>query len=815
MLNINKNLDPQKNINKEISLNQKLLNLIKHKIHPPPNGYINENPKKNNNLNFSTLEPILSNGKKILVGDGSFSKVILYQHKISKIKYAVKIMNIQSFVKKTNNRNLILEEVNIQSKITHPNIIRLFNYFTDKNNINIFLILEYASKGTLFDYIHYKKGLDEDEAFYYFIQAVHSIFFLHKNNIIHRDLKPENLLINKNNILKLCDFGWSVYLHNNKRVTFCGTVEYMAPEIVKNEAYDFSIDVWSLGVLLYELIHSHSPFVVKDLNINKIENNIVSKDLIFKKGVSSECRDLIEKLLVKDAENRIKIEEIYKHPFILKYINKMNRYIKDPKNNEQEKYINNKQIINEQFFAKKEEDNQKNKIEKIRGSISEFGTIPTEPEVGKIQVNFDNIVRKFSKINSYINVKKNKNENKEKQMIKQHSINNLINNKTTKETKETKHKKSLSLNGMFLEKSEINDFLKNIINENRNKNMEKQNSEKQTNKNWNLNKENLLKLIIKKNKYDSPKMKHEKFIKKKTLIEEYNENLNKRYYKNEMKIFNKFIDSKLNENSSSSKNILIASYKSKYDKKLFNKKLLENLTEKSINNNKSKLEISSFINIKNSKSISFFNKIKKNKTYNEYISQSNSNSYRKNNTKNFFKIKTKKNKLSNNIKKFSNNKNNNINNNSFFFLKTPNSKGDFRNKFIVNLSNINVYNICSSGVNQLYSKSFNNPKYIDKINTFVIMNKSGELGLKKFETNKDHKNNYQTERKNKKKNVKLFSAMNKSNYAKINKTKANIIDEQKNLRKDHILYLNVSKFNKHDVRKIKLKESNSKKQINN
>ena len=95
------------------------------------------------------------------------------------------------------------------------------------------------------------------------------------------------------------------------------------------------------------------------------------------------------------------------------------------------------------------------------------------------------------------------------------------------------------------------------------------------------------------------------------------------------------------------------------------------------------------------------------------------------------------------------------------------------------------------------------------------MNKSGELGLKKFETNKDHKNSYQTERKNKKKNVKLFSAMNKSNYAKINKTRANIVDEQKNLKKDHILYLNVSKFNKHDVRKIKLKENNSKKQINN
>ena len=160
----------------------------------------------------------------------------------------------------------------------------------------------------------------------------------------------------------------------------------MAPEIVKNESYDFSIDVWSLGVLLYELIHSHSPFVVKDLNVNKIENNILSKELKFKKGVSLECRDLIEKLLIKDANERIKIEDIYKHPFILKYINKMN------------KYINIKNEIpndNDIFFEKeiKEENIKQTKVDDTRESFSEFDTIPTEPKPAKILVNFDKIVR--------------------------------------------------------------------------------------------------------------------------------------------------------------------------------------------------------------------------------------------------------------------------------------------------------------------------------------------------------------------------------------------------------------------------------------
>ena len=453
----------QNNINNnEQKINQQLLNIINFNLHPPPVGCFYEKPKINSNLNFISLEPILLKGKKQLIGDGSFSKVFLYQHKISKIKYAIKKINILSFIQKTNNKNLIADEINIQSKIFHPNIIRLYNYFRDKNKTNFFLILEYASKGTLFEYIRHKRGLDESEAFYYFIQAVNAIHFLHKNKIIHRDLKPENLLINHNNILKLCDFGWSVYLHNNKRETFCGTVEYMAPEIVKKEGYDFSIDVWSLGVLLYELIHSHSPFVVKDLNINKIENNIISKELRFKKGVSLECRDLIEKLLIKDAENRIKIEEIYKHPFVLKYINIIENYIKIPQMINKN-YLNNNNLLKSGIKKEKEKENKKNSkrevFNEIRESFSEFDTIPTEPEPSKILVNYDKITRKITKMELDKNINKIEEKNK---ILKVKSIKNTMNKNLTNEIR---HKKtiSLSLSNSFFEKPNINNS-KNIIN---------------------------------------------------------------------------------------------------------------------------------------------------------------------------------------------------------------------------------------------------------------------------------------------------------------------------------------------------------------
>ena len=761
MKKIKKNEIISKNINNDKkTLNPHLLNLIKFKLHPPPIGSFLENPELNPRLNFSLLEPVLSEGKKILIGDGSFSKVYLFQNKISKIKYAIKKMNISSFLKKTNNKDLIINEINIQSKINHPNIIRLYNYFEDKNNINIFLVLEYASQKTLFDYIRYKKGLNEIEAFYYFIQAVNAIYFLHKNKIIHRDIKPENLLINNNNILKLCDFGWSVYLNNNKRVTFCGTVEYMAPEIVKKKEYDFSIDVWSLGVLLYELIHSHSPFVAKDLNINKIENNIISKELRFKKGVSLECRDLIEKLLIKDAENRIKIENIYTHPFVLKYVNMINNYINLNYNNtyvmklEQNKKNNQKEEIN---GASKNN---------IRESFSEFDSIPSEPEASKILVNLDNAYRKLSEINKNIDSgEKQNNENKFK------NIKNLL-DKNVKEC--SRHKKSLSLNESNLEKL-INNKLETNNNENMNKNklLLKEISE---NKTKNINKDNLLKLIIKKTKYENPNMRKKKFIRN-ILIEEYNNNLNKNHHLTKKGV-NEYSSQKIKENKSFSKNQLISSYNDK-NKKYIVKKKLDNCRNKKINE-KSKLNISSKLNSKNYKSISFFNK-NNNVLYNDHSAYLNYSSYGNINNNKKEKSKKKKiiinsiNSLSKGIKDLFVSK----------VLKKPLSKESFTNKFAFNLSNINIYNVCSSNFSAINSNLLNDSKSFQQINAF-------------FTENQKNINNYiisKSSRLIKKKKQKLNIMNDKSNNSNsnsdskrnINKTKNSLIKNQKLFFRNPIL----------------------------
>ena len=112
--------------------------------------------------------------------------------------------------------------------------------------------------------IYVKNGLNEKEAQKYFFQISKSIYFLHKNDVIHRDIKPENILLDENNNIKLCDFGWSVILKERlTRNTFCGTLEYMAPEIINNENYEKSIDIWSLGVLLYEILNYFKKFLKK------------------------------------------------------------------------------------------------------------------------------------------------------------------------------------------------------------------------------------------------------------------------------------------------------------------------------------------------------------------------------------------------------------------------------------------------------------------------------------------------------------------------------------------------------------------------
>ena len=424
--------------NDSFSEDKLLMNIHQNKLYPPPIGKFSKDLDFDKSLNFSRLKPVSTNVDKILIGEGSFSKVLLYIDTITNKKYAVKKMNKAETCFLTQRADTIFNEINIQGRISHPNIIKLYNCFEYKSNIH--LILEYAEFDSLFALSKNYKYFSESTAFYYFIQALNAIYFLHLHSIIHRDLKPENLLIDENNVLKLCDFGWSVFITNNKRTTFCGTVEYMAPEIIKKQKYDESIDIWSLGVLLYELVHSYSPFVSDDLDARKIGYNIVEKDLKFKEGVSEEYKDLIKKLLIKNSDKRIKIEEIYQHPFIIKYISHMYTMIGNYSK------IDKKIQKNKKYYKSVIVNDENNYV---------FDSIPTEPQPKELPYglknnlnnkNYNKNKQKFKYITTEkIDLANLKNQDNE---IKNISIAKFPLVKKINKAKMNKHERAISLNDM-------------------------------------------------------------------------------------------------------------------------------------------------------------------------------------------------------------------------------------------------------------------------------------------------------------------------------------------------------------------------------
>ena len=279
-------------------------------------GIFTDNYKYDKKYDISNFSKIYEGFIPFELGRGSFGCVYLVTHNITGKKYALKVIDKHKLFQAYGNCQLIHNEIEIHSKLDHPNIIRLYNVKETEDEINF--LLEYAENGTLYSLIQEEKGFSEYKAYTYFIQIVNAVYFLHQNNIIHRDIKPENILIGENGLLKLCDFGWAKELTVNNRSTFCGTIEYMAQEIVGSEKYDYSVDVWSLGILLYELLMGHSPFKSKKEKNTMIK--IKLHDLVFdkNKNLSQDCINLISGLLNMNPLNRLKLKDIFEHLFIIK-----------------------------------------------------------------------------------------------------------------------------------------------------------------------------------------------------------------------------------------------------------------------------------------------------------------------------------------------------------------------------------------------------------------------------------------------------------------------------------------------------------------
>jgi serine/threonine protein kinase len=260
---------------------------------------------------------------------------------------------------------VVKREIKFHRSLDHPHIIKLYDYFKSGNKV--YLLMEYAKNGNLFHYIRKRKRVSELEAAKIWIQTCRGIEYMHKHGLIHRDIKPENMLLDENKNIKICDFGWSIDNSTDMRQTFCGTYEYMAPEILGGGGYDYRVDIWGLGILLYELIHGFSPF--KGENTADIFMKIKKGVPKFGSSVSEEVKQIILAILQKDNKNRPSFNNIFNSPFFKKWQEVIDK--EDTNTNE----FNNSQLFksyqdNQKDLKNKKIDNQNMNITKLHPSNS-------------------------------------------------------------------------------------------------------------------------------------------------------------------------------------------------------------------------------------------------------------------------------------------------------------------------------------------------------------------------------------------------------------------------------------------------------------
>ena len=265
-------------------------------------------------------EPKIQDFEKIKeLGVGSFGKVFLVTHKKTKAQYAIKAIDKKN---KTNieEKPYFRREIEIMYKVHHPNVVKLFGHFED--NDYCYFIMEYISKGNIYSLIpkDRKKKLQSQVVASLMKDVISAVYYLHNMNppIIHRDIKPENVLLSEGLIGKLTDFGWSNYLQEeNERYTVCGTPIYLAPEIINETGHDERVDIWCIGVLLFELSTGNPPFLGND--IETLKNNINHLKINWPKDIGLDVKNLIMKILKYDPKLRISLVEILNHPFFTKY----------------------------------------------------------------------------------------------------------------------------------------------------------------------------------------------------------------------------------------------------------------------------------------------------------------------------------------------------------------------------------------------------------------------------------------------------------------------------------------------------------------
>ncbi|KAJ8682057.1 hypothetical protein QAD02_017849 [Eretmocerus hayati] len=260
-------------------------------------------------------------GIEALLGEGSFGKVYLVKRQKDSKQFVIK--------KQKQNPNdawinkMITAEVECMQILRHPNIISYYGAWQESGHF--YILMEYAAKGTLKNLLDNRiNPLSEQDSLYLFAQVVLGVHHIHSKNILHRDLKPENIMLTgrMGDIVKIGDFGLSrdLRLHN---MSHAGSYYYLAPEMLKKESYDFKSDVWSMGVILYEMLTKELAFPANSMEeiVEMVCNN---KPQLFKTmDISRDIRILIYKMLQQNSTKRPSTRLLLLCPFLVSYVAKV------------------------------------------------------------------------------------------------------------------------------------------------------------------------------------------------------------------------------------------------------------------------------------------------------------------------------------------------------------------------------------------------------------------------------------------------------------------------------------------------------------
>ena len=424
------------------------------------------------------------------IGKGGFGEVWKVIHKQTNKTYVIKVIDkISIFEQKLVDQ--MNREIEMMYKLNHPHVMKLVNHYED--NEKFYMIMPYAGKGQLYSLLRRQVRFDQRTAAQYMRETIEAVRYLHSFSpkIIHRDIKPENLLLDDNYRVKLSDFGWANYQDENQlRKTFCGTPEYLSPEMIRKTGHNYLVDIWTLGVLLFELLAGYAPFT--GANQSELFINIKKLKINWPIDFPPLAKNLVSKILKLNPNERLSIQEISNHPWFEK-----NPPLRPVLTN----YLTDEKEILESHLINVTADSVKDEIKDIvdPNKKRKFSTLRTR-KVSQSNNELKSVYNQLQK--DYEKIKK---ENEE--LISKNNIYEMENNLIKKEIMAIKENKN----------EEENDEIKNLKNE--------------IEKNKKLIKEKENELIVKKNDISEFKNK----------INEYEKDKNDKN-KNILELKNKIVD---------------------------------------------------------------------------------------------------------------------------------------------------------------------------------------------------------------------------------------------------------------------------------